>query len=114
MGKGFKKLGEIRDKEAKAVWNIWINPSYSGNHLGQTASPNPEASGSGKQAHSIQDDSNQLITDAQKGFLFKLLAERGIEGEAAYQHLKDAFDVTSIAHITKPDASRTIDKMLDG
>jgi hypothetical protein len=53
------------------------------------------------------------MTDPQKRYLFRLLADRGIEGEAAYEHLKKTFSVGSVSEITKLDASRAIDRMVN-
>lgn len=54
-----------------------------------------------------------LMTDAQKRYLFRLLAVRGVEGEAAYDHLKKLFQVTSLQDVTKLEASRAIENMLE-
>jgi hypothetical protein len=52
------------------------------------------------------------MTDAQKRYLFRLLGEQGLEGEAAYQHLKDLFQVKSLSEITKFEASKEIDRLV--
>jgi len=54
------------------------------------------------------------MTYAQKRYLFRLLSDRGIEGDAAYKHLKDHFGVDSLSKINKFDASRTIGQMVNG
>jgi hypothetical protein len=53
------------------------------------------------------------MSDAQKRYLFRILAEQGIEGDKAYQYLKDAFGVESLKQATKYDASRLISRMLE-
>ena len=52
------------------------------------------------------------MTDAQKRYLFRLLADQGMEGETAYQYLKDHFQVSSLKEITKFEASKVIDRLV--
>jgi hypothetical protein len=52
------------------------------------------------------------MTDAQKRYLFRLLAANGLEKDAAYEELKKAFGVDSLKNVTKIEASREIEKRL--
>lgn len=52
------------------------------------------------------------MTDAQKRFLFRILAERGIEGDKAYDHLKTLFQVDTLKEVTKMEASKAIESLL--
>lgn len=52
------------------------------------------------------------MTDAQKRYLFRLLAANGIEKDAAYAELKKCFGVDSLQNVTKLEASREIEKRL--
>jgi hypothetical protein len=52
------------------------------------------------------------MTDAQKRYLFRLLAASGIENEAAYEELKKSFGVDTLKNVTKLEASREIKKRL--
>lgn len=52
------------------------------------------------------------MTDAQKRYLFRLLAASGLEKEAAYEELKKVFGVDSLKNVTKLEASREIEKRL--
>ena len=52
------------------------------------------------------------MTDAQKRYLFRLLAGEGIEGEAAYEALKKAFRVDNLTQVTKLEASQEIERRL--
>ena len=54
-----------------------------------------------------------LMTDAQKRFLFRILADRGIEGDQAHTHLKKLFGVELLKDVTKMEASRGIEKLLE-
>src|SRR5271157_1592156 len=53
-----------------------------------------EKGGNGKgNGGNHQSGNHPPMTDAQKRYLFRLLAGEGIEGEAAYEELKKAFGV---------------------
>jgi hypothetical protein len=58
-------------------------------------------------------DKEPLMTDAQKRYLFRILAERGIEGDKAYDRLKEIFQVDALKEITKMEASRAIESLLN-
>jgi hypothetical protein len=53
-----------------------------------------------------------LMTDAQKRYLFRLLADQGIEKDRAYQFLKETFGVQVLKEVTKSDASRMISQLV--
>ncbi len=53
-----------------------------------------------------------FMTDAQKRYLFRLLAEQGKEGEEAHEHLKKLFRVSSLKEVTKLEASQAIERLL--
>lgn len=52
------------------------------------------------------------MSDAQKRYLFRLLADQGIENDAAFEELKKRFKVNFLNEITKADASREIEKLV--
>jgi hypothetical protein len=53
------------------------------------------------------------MTEAQKRFLFRLLADQGMEGEEAHIRLKAFFQVASLKEVTKQEASQGIERILD-
>ena len=53
-----------------------------------------------------------FMTDAQKRYLFRILAEQGKEGEEAHEYLKKLFDVNSLKEVTKLEASQAIERLL--
>jgi len=57
-------------------------------------------------------DSEPMMTDPQKGYLFRLLAEKGIENDAAYDTLIKCFKVASLKEVTKFAASKEIERLL--
>lgn len=65
-----------------------------------------------KTADSTFSEKEPLMTDAQKRYLFRILAERGIEGDRAYEHLKELFQVDSLKEVTRLEASKAIEALL--
>jgi hypothetical protein len=57
-------------------------------------------------------EENPFMTDAQKRYLFRLLAEQGIENSSAHEHLKRKFKVGSLKEVTKAAASKEIEYLL--
>ena len=55
-----------------------------------------------------------LMTDAQKRYLFRILADQGKEGEEAHEYLKKIFQVDSLKEVTKLEASQAIERLLAG
>lgn len=53
------------------------------------------------------------MTESQKRYLFRILADQGIEGEKAFDHLTRLFRVTSLKDVTKAEASRMIERLLE-
>jgi hypothetical protein len=52
------------------------------------------------------------MSEAQRRYLFRLLAAQGVTGENAHQALKETFGVDSLSKVTKADATREIDQLL--
>lgn len=69
-------------------------------------------SGNGERKENGSAPSYPPMTDAQKRYLFRLLAGQGLEKEAAHEELKKAFGVDSLKNVTKLEASREIEKRL--
>jgi hypothetical protein len=54
------------------------------------------------------------MSDAQRRYLFRLMAGRGMQGDAAHDRLKVLFGVDSLTSVTKVDATAMIDRLLSG
>ena len=52
------------------------------------------------------------MTAAQKRYLFRILAEKGLENDTAHEHLKELFRVDSLTEVTKFEASNLIERLL--
>lgn len=55
----------------------------------------------------------ESMTEAQRRYLFRLMAGQGYQREAAEQRLKDLFEVGSLAEVTKVSATAMIDRLLN-
>ena len=53
-----------------------------------------------------------LMSEAQRRYLFRLLAGQGLDAEAAHEHLLEQFRVDSLGKVTKAAATRLIDAIL--
>ena len=58
-------------------------------------------------------DKEDMMSYAQKKYLFRLLAEKGTEGDKAYETLKESFGVGGLGEITKAEASQLIERLLE-
>ena len=57
-------------------------------------------------------DPDARITEPQRRFLFRLLADQGMDGKAAEEHLKDRFKVSDVRDIPRAAASQLIEQTL--
>jgi|SRR5713101_9258219 len=64
--------------------------------------PGPALSGNGE----------PRMTEPQRRYLFRLLAQQGLDGKAAEAHLKRAFQVTTLREVSKASASHLIEQMV--
>ena len=74
--------------------------------------PKPDA-GKPKAHNTGESKENPPMTDAQKRYLFRILAEKGYENDKAYAKLKESFQVDSLKEVTKLEASRMIERLLE-
>ena len=52
------------------------------------------------------------MTEPQKRYLFRLLAQQGMDGKAAEAHLKETLQVTALREVSKAAASQLIEQMV--
>lgn len=53
------------------------------------------------------------MTEAQRRYLFRILAGQGYQREAAEERLKDLFEVSVLTQVTKVAATKMIDELLN-
>jgi hypothetical protein len=79
--------------------------------------PAKEKGGDGRKGEEKKEagpgNNDATMTDAQKRYLFRILAEQGMEGEKAHEELKKSFGVDSLKNVTKLEASREIERRLE-
>lgn len=63
--------------------------------------------------HAKNQNGEVPMTEAQKRYLFRILADQGFEGEKAFDRLTGLFRVTSLKDVTKAEASRMIERLLE-
>jgi hypothetical protein len=60
-----------------------------------------------------QSSNDSPMTDAQKRYLFRILAEKGKEEDQAHEFLKQMFGVDSLRDVSKYEASKGIEHLLE-
>jgi hypothetical protein len=109
------KVIEVRTAEGKLIvsFSITEKPVYSENRSANQGNQRNENRREGNQGNGPGGDES-LMTDAQKRYLFRILADQGIDGEGAYQQLKELFKVGTLKEVSKFDASKMIERLLGG
>jgi hypothetical protein len=79
-----------------------------------TTAPN---NGNGKSAttkdnKSLPPQNGEMMTEAQKKYLFRICGSQGMGGEEAHAHLKELFGVDALRDVSKLEASRMIEQLL--
>jgi len=76
-------------------------PAQRGNGRGSARSGPVPGNGNGS-----------TMTEAQRRYLFRILAGQGLANDAAHDYLKEHFEVESLAAVTKQQATEAIDHLL--
>jgi hypothetical protein len=72
----------------------------------------PRGNGSSRPPRS-GNGSPEPMTEAQRRYLFRIMAGQGYQREAAEERLKDIFEVSALTEITKASATKMIDQLLN-
>ena len=106
------KCVELRTIDGKAILVLYLyEKEIILEDSPKTNTEKPEAKKESPAA-SAPDEKEPIMTQAQKRYLFRILAEQGIEGDEAYQYLKDFFQVDSLKEVTKLEASKAIEQLI--
>jgi hypothetical protein len=105
------KCVDLRTVDGKAILVLYLYEKEVVLEESEEAPAKPDAKKEKPKSAGPQ-DKEPLMTDAQKRYLFRILAERGIEGDKAYDRLKEIFQVDALKEITKMEASRAIESLL--
>ena len=71
------------------------------------------ANNNGHKRRNSNRNNGDTITDPQKKYLFRLMAEKGLAEEAALEEIKSIFNVEKLNDISKIDASKAIEQLLE-
>jgi hypothetical protein len=88
------------------------SPPRSPRHTRSTPPPaRPRTNGSARSPRAS--NGNEPMSEAQRRYLFRILAGQGYQREAAEERLKDIFEVSALTEITKVAAVKMIDQLLN-
>ena len=101
------KVVEVRDRNGGLILSFLITEK-SFNEPSKEVKSDP--SDPKRNENPVAQDA--LMTDAQKRYLFRILADQGKEGEEAHEYLKKLLQVSSMKEVTKLEASQAIERLL--
>jgi hypothetical protein len=107
------KLIEVRTADGKPIISFQIFEK----EIEEKKDIPPEKEAGAAEEKNQKDNHNgnePSMTDAQKRYLFRLLAGVGFEGEAAHEELRKRFGVKVLKKVSKVEASREIERLLEG
>jgi hypothetical protein len=109
-----ERLIEVRTADGKPILNLRLidREVIPDNRQDVPSAQNTPAKDRTSQPGSTSTNESSM-TDAQKRYLFRILAEKGMEADKAHQHLKELFGVDSLQEVTKAEASRMIERLLE-
>ena len=100
------RLIELRNRHGELIFSLYITEKTLP-EIPKEAKENPTEKGEEKPKNQ-----DAFMTDAQKRYLFRILADQGKEGEEAHEYLKKLFQVSSLKEVTKLEASQAIERLL--
>ena len=104
---------ELRTADGKVILVLYLYEEIAlEDNPKAKESPKPDA-GKAKPQNSGPSSENPPMTDAQKRYLFRIMAEKGYENDQGYAKLKELFQVDSLKEVTKLEASKMIERLLD-
>jgi hypothetical protein len=103
------KLVELRDRNGGLIFSFFIVEKSLYEMIDEVKKKKVEPTA---RENEKPKNSEAFMTDAQKRYLFRILADQGKEGEAAHEYLKDHFQVNSLKEVTKLEASQAIERLL--
>ena len=114
MDREVRRIWEFRTDSGELLLRLRVMVKNEPAELQKESRPTAEEKGGNGKGNggNHQNGNHPPMTDAQKRYLFRLLAGEGIEGEAAYEELKKAFRVENLTQVTKPEASQEIERRL--
>ena len=102
-----ERLVEVRTAEGRPILSLLLTERQGASSSQDTAVTEGASQASG------QASSDSSMTDAQKRYLFRILAEQGLEPDGAHERLKELFAVQSLQEVSKREASKMIEHLLE-
>jgi hypothetical protein len=90
---------------------LGADPPRSPRHTRTTPAPARPRSSAPSRPPRLE-NGNESMSEAQRRYLFRIMAGQGYQREAAEERLKDIFEVSSLTEITKLRATKMIDELL--
>ena len=103
---------ELRTDEGQVIFSFSLVEKEIGPENNAKDSQNLDQGGKGGKESINAGNNDSPMTEAQKRYLFRILAEHGIQGEIAHQELKNAFRVNTLTEAGKFEASKLIERLL--
>lgn len=100
------KCFELRLSDGKLLASLRLYDIQIVEKMNGDVAPKPEPAKNGANGN------GSSMTEPQQRKLFRLLAERGFEGEKALARLKELFRVNTLKEVGKYEASQMIDKFV--
>ena len=102
------KCIEVRTGDGKTIFSLYLyEKEMEDTPKAQVNQQEPKK----EKGNDLQNDEPKM-TDAQKRYLFRILADQGTEGDNAHDKLKELFQVESLKEVSKIEASRMIERLL--
>ena len=101
---------ELRTSEGKVILSFYLYDKEV--DLEDNPAASNEEKSEAKRGNTPHND-DSLMSQPQKRYLFRLLLEKGLEGDKAHQFLKDIFQVESLTEVSKVEASKAIERLLE-
>ena len=112
MKKG-SKCFEVRTNGGKVILSLYVYDSEVVSVESPELSDGKKEEKKTEKTRETSQTDSQEMTSAQKRFIFRLMAGQGIEAEKAHQQLMEFFQVDSLKDVSKYEASKMIERLLE-
>ena len=105
---------KVKTQDGRVLLSLFLNLGQGIVFEGQLDDRKQEApgNGNGNAGNGRAAGNGELMTYPQKRFLWRILAQQGIEGNKVQEHLLKLFQVENLKEVTKVEASRMIERLL--
>ncbi len=107
------KCVEVRSADGNLMFRLHLYDEEPAGGDDMTASASHTSSGDHKNHNGNSPAGPAAMTEAQKRYLFRILADRGCEGDNALRRLKERFGVENLTDVSKREASTMIEQLLE-